>query len=127
MINYKWLKYCPEHYEEIENYELAKADNFIGWCCHHRNGEEFSREWLKLNNMYFNRSDPREFKFMHSKDHARLHFKLNGTRKGKHLSEETKAKMSEKMRGRKRKPFSAETRKKMSISQSRRRSNERIS
>lgn len=38
-INNKFLKYCPEHYQEIENYELAKADDFKGWICHHRNGE----------------------------------------------------------------------------------------
>lgn len=44
MRKYKWMKYCPEHYMEIENYDLALADNFEGWICHHRNGMEFSNE-----------------------------------------------------------------------------------
>ena len=28
-------RYCKD-YENIENYEKAKADNFVGWDCHHR-------------------------------------------------------------------------------------------
>ena len=39
-----YMDFCPEHYMEIENYELAKSDNFVGWVCHHRNGEEFELE-----------------------------------------------------------------------------------
>ena len=27
--------YCCEPLENIENYDLAKADNFKGWHCHH--------------------------------------------------------------------------------------------
>lgn len=75
MKQYKFLKYCPEHYQEIENYELAKADNFKGWICHHRNGEEFSKEWLIKNNMYYNRKDPREFKFVTKDEHFLIHNK----------------------------------------------------
>lgn len=56
--------YCPNHYKEIENYELALKDNFVGWICHHRNGEEFSTEWLIQNNMYYDREDPHEFRFV---------------------------------------------------------------
>jgi len=56
--------FCPDHYKEIENYELALADNFKGWICHHKNGEEFSKEWLIKNNMYYDRKDPLEFRFL---------------------------------------------------------------
>ena len=59
-----WMKFCPEHYTEIQNYDLALADDFVGWECHHINGEEFSAEWLMKNNMYFNRTDPHEFRFV---------------------------------------------------------------
>ena len=31
----KHCNYCKS-IEDIENYELAKADNFIGWDIHHR-------------------------------------------------------------------------------------------
>ena len=47
--------------EKIENYELAKADNFKGWCIHHRlqftiNGERaLSKNELIRFNMYYNR------------------------------------------------------------------------
>lgn len=102
-----YLKFCPEHYTEIENYELAKADNFKGWICHHRNGEYFPRDWLIKNNMYWNRKDPHEFKFMTRADHAKLHNKgennpmhgksrkgVNSPNYGKHYSEESCKKMS---------------------------------
>lgn len=29
-------KFCKDDYTKIENYELAKADNFKDWCIHHR-------------------------------------------------------------------------------------------
>lgn len=29
-------RYCKEDISNIENYELAKADNFEGWVIHHR-------------------------------------------------------------------------------------------
>lgn len=73
-LNFK--KYCPEHYQEILNYDLALKDNFVGWVCHHINGEQFTRKWLKKNNMYFNRTDPHEFKFMTKFDHDKLHDRI---------------------------------------------------
>ena len=39
--NFEW--YCKNP-EKIENYEKAKADNFKGWCCHHRKGVDISVE-----------------------------------------------------------------------------------
>lgn len=88
--------FCPEYYEEIENYELAKADNFEGWVCHHRNGEQFSRDWLVKNNMYYNRKDPHEFKFVTTKEHRRIHAKSYASYgfKNKKHSNETKSKQS---------------------------------
>ena len=92
--------FCPEHYTEIENYELAKADNFVGWICHHRNGEHHSVDWLKEHDMYYNREDPSEFKFVTVSEHCSInHYDskaLNGERNGmygKHHSEEAKQKM----------------------------------
>ena len=53
--------YCKEP-EKIENYGKAAADNFEGWCCHHRlethnsDGErrlvDITREELKALDMY---------------------------------------------------------------------------
>jgi hypothetical protein len=91
----KYKLFCPEHYEEIENYDLALKDNFIGWTCHHRNGEEFSVEWLKANNMYYNRKDPHEFKFMRNAEHKSLHSK------GKKFTDEHKEKIRKSRMGHK--------------------------
>lgn len=93
--------FCPEHYEEIENYQLAKADNFEGWVCHHRNGEEFSEEWLRKNNMYFNRTDPHEFKFVTKEEHRKIHaarYASYGFKNKKH-TDDTKLKMSASSKG----------------------------
>lgn len=53
---------CPHNYMYIENYEMAVNDTKHLWVCHHRNGEQFDIEWLKKNNMYYNREDYHEFK-----------------------------------------------------------------
>ena len=34
-MGHMFKRYCKD-YENIENYEKAKADNFKGWDCHHR-------------------------------------------------------------------------------------------
>lgn len=109
----RYMEYCPEHYEEIENYQLAKADNFVGWVCHHRNGVEFSKEWLIKNNMYYNRTDPHEFKFVRTEEHTSIHKKnkplseLNKKNIGIALKKSDKAKaqrakLAESLRGKKR-------------------------
>lgn len=119
MSDYK--RFCPNHYKEIENYELALKDNFVGWHCHHRNGEEFSKEWLIQNNMYYDREDPHEFRFVPLKkemsekygipSHNTIHHSgkncffttynkirdvsgENNPMYGKHLSEEAKKNLS---------------------------------
>lgn len=72
-------RYCRAgEYELIENYELAKADNFKDWCIHHRleltlNGEyAHSTEELKRMNMYYNRPYF-ELIFLTRKEHNKLH------------------------------------------------------
>lgn len=74
-------KYCDD-YENIENYEAAKKDNFVGWQCHHRlqtwtsDGEkrlvDISAAELQALGMYYNRP-ANELILMKIKDHRRLH------------------------------------------------------
>ena len=107
-----YKQYCKD-YENIENYQKAKADNFKGWNCHHRlethnlDGErrlvDITKKELKALNMYYNRP-AEELIFMTIYEHIRLHHK------GKHRSEEAKNKMREAMKG---KPKSEESKKKM--------------
>ena len=81
----EFLKYCPNRYTEIENYELAKEYNFKGWCCHHKLGEHcFTKEELIKFDLYYN-SSPHELIFLPSNiklgkkhnliTHAELHHK----------------------------------------------------
>lgn len=62
----------------IENYEQAKADNFIGWVIHHRLGltldgqNACQKADLIRHNMYYERPYF-ELIYMRSKEHARLH------------------------------------------------------
>ena len=105
-------RYCKD-YENIENYKKAKADNFIGWDCHHRlethnsDGErrivDITRKELKALNMYYNRP-AEELIFLTKSEHNILH------NKGKHHTEETRRKMAEVKKGKK---FSEETKKKI--------------
>ena len=113
-------RYC-ENQELIENYEKAKADNFVGWHCHHHlethtsDGErrlvDITMEELKALNMYYHRP-PEELIFMRIKDHHRLHSK------GKYNKEETKRKLSDVLKGKniwmKGRKLSEETKKKIS-------------
>ena len=107
-----YKQYCKD-YENIENYEKAKADNFKNWCCHHRletynsDGErrlvDITAAELKALDMYYNRSAD-ELIFLTKSEHVSLH------KKGRCLSEEHKKKLSEAKKG---KPNSEETRKKI--------------
>ena len=75
--------------EQIENYELAKADDFEGWHCHHRlethtaDGNrrkvDLSREELIAMNMYYNRP-ANELIFMKAGEHISLHHKRGGNK-----------------------------------------------
>ena len=104
MINHlKVRKYC-KNFAEIENYELAIADTENTWHAHHRletpniKGElrtEFlSREELITLGLYYDRP-AEELILLPPKEHGKLH------RQGKHLSEETKRKLSELNKGEK--------------------------
>ena len=131
-MGHKFKYYCKD-YENIENYEKALADNFVGWCCHHRlethnsDGErrlvDITTKELQALDMYYNRPSS-ELIFLTRIEHSSLHKPYEETKKkmseinkgknnpmyGKHLSEETKNKMSEANKG---KHPSEETRRKI--------------
>lgn len=102
-------RYCKD-YKNIENYQKAKVDNFVGWECHHRlethtsDGElrlvDIKAAELQAFDMYYNRPAS-ELIFLTTSEHKSLH----------KVSEETKKKISEAMKG---KQHSEETKKKMS-------------
>ena len=129
-MKYEFEKYCKD-YTNIENYQKALADNFVGWDCHHRlethnsDGErrevDITLDELKALDMYYNRPAD-ELIFMKHGEHMSLHRKgklmseeskkkLSEAKKGKHHSEEHKKKISESQKGKKR---SEETKKKIS-------------
>ena len=119
-MKHKFEKYCKD-YENIENCQKAKADNFKGWDCHHRlethnsDGErrlvDITKKELIALGMYYNRP-ANELIFLPSSEHSSLH------RKGKPMSEESKKKLSEAHKGKsvwnKGKKLSEETKKKLS-------------
>lgn len=103
MRRYTYKDYCPKRFTEIENYELAKADNFKGWICHHKLGETcFTKDELKKFDLYFDVT-PGELIFLTRAEHMRLHMKGNDYgkyAKGKVCSDEAKQKMSKAIKGR---------------------------
>ena len=80
----KRQKYCSEAVSKIENYTLAKADNFIDLDIHHRlethnsDGErrlvDLTKDELKVLGMYYNRPAS-ELIFMKHSEHISLHRK----------------------------------------------------
>ena len=128
-MKHKFEKFCKNS-ENIENYQKAKADNFKGWCCHHRKGVDIPTEELKALGMYYNRP-PEELIFLTRSEHTSLHQKgeknnmygkhhsddankkNSEAHKGKHHSSETKKKIAEAMKGNNGKHHSAETKKKI--------------
>ena len=109
-------QYCKD-YENIENYEKAKAENFKGWRCHHRlethtsdgkrRAVDITASELKALGLYWNRPAD-ELIFLTTSEHAILH------QKGKHRSEETRNKISEANKG---KQFSEEHKRNISEGQ----------
>ena len=138
MRNPKYSYFCSEDYSLIENYDKAKADNFKGWCIHHRlethnidgtrRKTDLSVEDLMALDIYLCRPAD-ELIFMKVDDHVSLHHKgkhsgiygkhrseetkrkISEANKGKHRSEETKRKISEALKGHR---FSEETKRKIS-------------
>lgn len=105
---WKLKRYCSDDISLIENYAEALADNFKGWCMHHRleftlDGElALTSEDLKRLGMYYNRPHF-ELIFMTTRDHRHLHngdaqrrgtlFKGTTGMLGHKHTEETKRKM----------------------------------
>ena len=102
---YRLLEYCKE-YQKIENYELAKADNFKGWEIHHRleitlDGEHaYTKDDLVKMNMYYNRPHF-ELIFLTRSEHRRLHnstayYKniMSKVKKGHKVDNVTRSKLS---------------------------------
>lgn len=114
MINVRHAKeFCSGDITEIENYAAAVNDVNETWICHHILGEILTSEQLKDHDFYYN-VPPCMLKFVTKAEHNNLH------NQGKHLSDETRRKMSESLKGRhawnKGKQHNAETRKKISES-----------
>lgn len=84
MKAYQRQHYCCEDISNIENYSLAKADNFVNCDIHHRletnnsDGEkrlvDLSHSELKALDMYYNRPAS-ELIFLKHKEHMQLHNK----------------------------------------------------
>ena len=109
MINEsKVKKYCKEDISKIKNYDLAIADKTQVWECHHMTETWWncSAKELIENECYYGRKAC-ELIFLTPDEHKSLHHK------GKHLSEETRKKLSEANKG---KIMSDESRRKMSES-----------
>src|SRR5574344_2141906 len=86
---HKRQQYCCEDISQIENYELAKKDNFNSWDIHHRLETNTldgirrtvnitSKELMKLG-MYYNRPAS-ELKFKKHIEHRSLHKKKRNTK-----------------------------------------------
>ena len=112
MINERFAKaYCRDDISNIENYDKAIADTTQTWICHHRleltlDGEyAHTHEELNRMHMYYNRPYF-ELIFLTKSEHQRIH--------AQNRSDETRRKMSESHKGKNRKPFSEEHRRKIS-------------
>ena len=111
-----WNAFCSEPLELVENYQQAKADDFEGWCIHHRleiqQDKRVSRQELKDKGLYYGRPAS-ELVFMRTTEHKSLHWIGNTFNKGKQFSSEHCKKLSESLIGR---TLSSEHRKKISES-----------
>ena len=95
-------RYCKD-YENIENYQKAKKDNFKGWHCHHRlethtsdgirRPVDIPQKELKALGMYYHRP-ANELIFLTTREH-------NAYNRGKKCSDEAKKKNSEAHKGEK--------------------------
>ena len=93
---YNWRALCKDSLDQIENYQQALAEDFKGWCIHHRleiqQDKRVSMQELKDKGLYFHRPAS-ELIFMRKQEHHSLH------NKGRTLSEEHCQKLSEAKRG----------------------------
>ena len=102
-MKHHFEKYCKD-YENIENYEAAKKDNFIGWECHHRRGANITQKELIALGQYYNISSD-ELVFLTTAEHNQFHHI------GRHHTEESKKRIGAASKGRR---HTEEARKKMS-------------
>jgi len=89
------------HPELIENYAAAMADTTQMWECHHRKEDTFSLKELIERGEYFDVS-PEELIFLTKTEHRKIdsHCKrISEAHKGQKLSEETKRKIGEALKG----------------------------
>ena len=112
MINLKNVKkICKDDISLIENYEKAINDKTQTWHCHHRRETIYSRSGLIEIGEYYNRPAC-ELILLTKSEHMKLH------QLGKHLSEDTRRKLSEankgKSSGMKGKHHTEDTRRKLS-------------
>lgn len=131
-MGHKFERYCKD-YENIENYDKAKKDNFKNWECHHRlethtsDGErrlvDITLAELQALGMYYHRPAD-ELIFLTKSEHSSLHKLSSETRKrlsdinkgrnnpfyGKHHTKENKKRISAASKGRR---HTEEARKKM--------------
>lgn len=122
MINLRNVKkYCKD-FTKIENYDKAIADTTQVWECHHILEQVFTGKQLIVGGNYYD-VEPEELIFLTRKEHRKIKHKGDCCKcKGKKHSEETKAKMSAAMKGKKnpmygkKQAFSEESKAKMSAS-----------
>lgn len=109
MISVKQTKlFCCEDISKIEGYNEAIKDKKTVWCCHHKLGLYFDKQWLIDNGLYYNQR-AEMLVFMSRSEHLSLHWKP--------ATEETRSKISTAKMGH---FVSSETKKKLSISNSKR-------
>lgn len=110
ICEYTVKKFCKDKISLIENYDKAIADSNNMWHCHHRREITTSRKELIKIGEYYSRPAS-ELIFLTKAEHSALHNKGNKYMLGKHLSEETRRKMSEAKKG---KHLSDEAKRKLS-------------
>ena len=99
-MKHEFERYCKD-FENIENYQKAKAENFKGWHCHHRlethtpdgirRPVDIPQKELIALGMYYHRPAS-ELIFLTTREH-------NAFKKGKKCSEETKKKIGAALKG----------------------------
>lgn len=80
--HYQKLKYCiKSELTDVENYQAAYKDDFVGWDLHHRLEEQgYTYKELKKQNLYYNRPASELIFLLHA-DHTALHENLRKTTK----------------------------------------------
>lgn len=112
MICERSVKTFCKDFTKIENYEEAINDSAQIWHCHHRNEKFYTKQELIDLGLYYD-CPPSELIFLTRKNHFK---EFHKGRCGRTLSEETKEKISESLKGISRKPFSEEHKRKISLS-----------